>query len=300
VTAATTVSWLGVGRMGEAMAERLLDAGVEVRAWNRTPDKLTALLGRGASRLAAPALSDADVAFSMVLDDAALDALWQGENGILAAERPPEVWVECSTVSPQASQRAAAAAAERGVAFVCAPVSGNPSVVRGGNLIFAASGPPKAIETVRPLLDRIGRGTHVVGQAHEARVVKLCVNMVLAVLTEALAEALVLGESHGVRRSALMEVINDSAIGSPFTRYKTDALVTLDLAPAFTPEGQRKDLRLALALGAEHEVPMPIMSATEVAFSRLVASGLGEGRDFASLILLAARDAGLDIAPERD
>lgn len=300
MTAATTVSWLGAGRMGEAMAERLLDAGVEVRAWNRTPGKLAGLLGRGASRLEAPVHSDADVAFSMVLDDAALDALWQGEKGILAAGRPPGVWVDCSTVSPQASQRAATAAAERGVAFVCAPVSGNPGVVRSGNLIFAVSGPAQAIETVRPLLDVIGRGTHVVGQAHEARVVKLCVNMVLAVLAEALAETLVLGESHGVRRSALMEVINDSAIGSPFTRYKTDAFVALDLAPAFTPEGQRKDLRLALALGAQREVPMPIMSATEVAFSRLVASGLGEGRDFASLILLAARDAGLDIAPERD
>jgi 3-hydroxyisobutyrate dehydrogenase-like beta-hydroxyacid dehydrogenase len=185
------------------------------------------------------------------------------------------------------------------VAFVCAPVSGNPSVVRAGNLIFAVSGPAAAAQAVIPLLDVIGRGSYLVGGAHEARVVKLCTNLVLAVLTQALAEALVLGESQGVARSALMEFINDSAIGSAFTRYKTDAFVTLDLAPAFTPEGQRKDLRLALRTGADAEVPMPITSATEVAFSRLVASGLGEGRDFASLILLAARDAGRVLAPER-
>lgn len=285
--------------MGEAMLERLLAGGVEVRAWNRTPAKLAGALASGAVQLASPALSDAPVAFSMVLNDEALDALWQAADGILAGTRPPAVWVDCSTVSPKASRRAAEAAAKRGTAFVCAPVSGNPSVVRAGNLIFAASGPESAITAVRPLLDIIGRRTHVVGESHEARVVKLCTNMVLAVLAQALAEALVLGQSEGVRRAALMEFINDSAIGSPFTKYKTAAYVELDLEPAFTPEGQRKDLRLALQLAAEHEVPLPQASATEVEFSRLVASGLGEGRDFASLILLAARDAGLAIEPER-
>jgi 3-hydroxyisobutyrate dehydrogenase len=294
------VSWLGVGRMGEAMAERLLAAGVAIQAWNRTPDKVTGLVARGATLLEAPALSEAPVAFSMVLNDEALDALWQADDGILGGVQPPRVWVECSTVSPGASQRAAEAAAAQDVAFVCAPVSGNPLVVRSGNLIFAVSGPPAAVASVTPLLSCIGRAVHVVGGAHEARVVKLCTNLVLAVLTQALAEALVLGQSHGVRRAALMEFINDSAIGSPFTRYKTDAFVRLDLDPAFTPEGQRKDLRLALRLGAEHEVPMPVSSATEVEFSRLVASGLGERRDFASLILLAARDARMTIEPERD
>lgn len=295
----STVTWLGAGRMGEAMVERLLAGGVEVRAWNRTQEKLAGILASGAVQLASPALSDAPVAFSMVLNDEALDALWQAEDSILASARPPAVWVDCSTVSPKASRRAAAAAAKHATAFVCAPVSGNPSVVRAGNLIFAASGPAAAIAAVRPLLDTIGRATHVVGEAHEARVVKLCTNMVLAVLAQALAEALVLGQSEGVRRAALMEFINDSAIGSPFTRYKTDAYVALALEPAFTPEGQRKDLRLALQLAAEHEVPLPQASATEVEFSRLVASGLGEGRDFASLILLAARDARLAIEPEQ-
>jgi 3-hydroxyisobutyrate dehydrogenase len=298
VTSTATVTWLGAGRMGEAMVERLLADGIEVRAWNRTPSKLAGILASGAVHLPSPALSDAPVAFSMVLNDEALDALWQAEDGILAGACPPAVWVDCSTVSPQASRRAAEAAAKRATAFVCAPVSGNPSVVRAGNLIFAASGPATAIATARPLLNVIGRATHVVGEAHEARVVKLCTNMVLAVLAQALAEALVLGQSEGVRRAALMEFINDSAIGSAFTKYKTGAYVALDLQPAFTPEGQRKDLRLALQLAAEHEVPLPQASATEVEFSRLVASGLGEGRDFASLILLAARDARLTIEPE--
>ena len=293
------VTWLGAGRMGEAMAERLIDAGgVLVCAWNRTPAKLAGLVGRGARRLDHPADSTAPVVFSMVLDDRALDDLWQAERGILAAARPPRIWIDCSTVSVAASRRAASAAAGHGIAFVAAPVSGNPGVVRAGNLIIAASGPAEAIAAARPLLDRIARQVYVVGSEHEARVVKLCTNAVLAILASALAEVLVLGESQGVRRSALMEFINDSAIGSPFTRYKTDAYVRLDLTPAFTPEGQRKDLRLALALAGQAEVPMPLTAATEVTFSRLVASGLGEGRDFAALILLAARDAGRPIEPE--
>jgi 3-hydroxyisobutyrate dehydrogenase len=285
--------------MGTAMVERLLDGGVEVEVWNRTPDRAKSVVARGASLLDSPARGRADVAFSMVLDDPALEALWQADDGLLHGEQRPEVWVDCSTVSPQASRRAADAAQQNGVAFVCAPVSGNPSVVRSGRLIFAVSGPAAAVARARPLLDVIGRDAIVVGDEHEARTVKLCVNLVLAVLAQALAEALVLGESQGVRRSALMEFVNQSAIGSPFTRYKTDALVALDLEPAFTPEGQRKDLRLALALGADNDVPMPVTAMTEVEFSRLVASGLGADRDFAALILLAARDAGIAISPEK-
>ncbi len=236
----------------------------------------------------------------MVLDDAALDALWQAGDGLLAGPRPPAVWGDCSTVSVDASQRAAAAAADRGVAFVCAPVSGNPSVVRAGGLLFAASGPPAAIETARPVLDRLGRRVIVVGDGHQARVVKLCLNLVLAVLTEALSEALVLGESQGIRRGTLLEVINDSAVGSPYSRYKAGAFVGLDLAPAFTAEGQRKDLRLALTLAMAADVPLPIAAATEVAYSRLVASGLGRGLDVAALILLVAHDAGIQLGPEGD
>lgn len=296
--AGAEVCWLGVGRMGEAMVERLLAGGVRVAAWNRTPARLAGVLRRGADPLSAPAASSAPVAVSMVLHDAALDSLWQAADGVLAGPTPPRVWVDCSTVSAAASERAAAAAAASGVDFVCAPVSGNPAVVRAGNLIFAVSGPAAAIARIAPVLGVLGRGYHVVGDGHQARVVKLCVNTVLAVLAQSLAEVLVLGERNGVRRAALMAFLNDSAIGSPFTRYKTDALVGLDMTPAFTPEGQRKDLRLALQLAAEGEVPLPLASATEVAFSRLVASGLGAGKDFAALLLLAARDAGLDLVPE--
>ncbi len=294
------VGWIGAGRMGQAMVERLLDAGVEVIVWNRSPEKVTALAERGARIAATPAeAAAAPVVFSMVTDDAALDALRVADDGVLGRPGAPRAWVDCSSVSPAAADRAATAAHEWGVAFASAPVSGNPGAVRAGNAVFAISGDQAAIDAALPALRVIGRNVHAVGTGRQASVVKLCTNAVLAVLIQSLAEVLVLGEKCGVRRGDLMTFINDSAIGSPFSRYKTASLVELDMTPAFTAVGQRKDIRLALGLAAETETPMPVLSSTEVAFSRLVASGLGDGIDFAALILLAARDAGIELQPER-
>jgi 3-hydroxyisobutyrate dehydrogenase-like beta-hydroxyacid dehydrogenase len=123
--------------------------------------------------------------------------------------------------------------------------------------------------------------------------------MLVSVITEVLAEALVLAQKTGVSRRTVMDFINNSVVGSAFTRYKTPALVDLDLTPTFSPEGQRKDLRLVLAVAAEHGVPLPVVSATEVTLSRLVDSGLGEGLDFASLILQVARDAGVELSGDQ-
>jgi 3-hydroxyisobutyrate dehydrogenase len=292
---AAEVDWLGYGRMGEAMVARLLGAGHRVAVWNRTQARVAGVSALGGTLLEQPAQSTAPVVFSMVSDDAALDAL---AVALTAAPSVPRVWVDCSTVSLDASQRAASHMAERGVELVCAPVSGNPDVVRNGEVIFAVSGPPDAITRARPFLDAIGPHTYVVGDAHQARVVKLCTNAVLATITQVLAETLVLGEISGVHRGALMDFINASAVGSRFTRYKTGALVGLDLAPTFTPEGLHKDLRLARDLAEDRNVPVPVVSVVEAALSRLVDSGMGAGLDFAALLMLAARDAGVTLEPE--
>jgi 3-hydroxyisobutyrate dehydrogenase-like beta-hydroxyacid dehydrogenase len=195
--------------------------------------------------------------------------------------------------------RIAKAAAQVGTAFVAAPFSGNPNVVRSGDAVFAVSGPHEAITEVEPLIRVLGASLSVAGSGHEARIVKLCTNMLVSVITEVLAEALVLAQKTGVSRRTVMDFINNSVVGSAFTRYKTPALVDLDLTPTFSPEGQRKDLRLVLAVAAEHGVPLPVVSATEVTLSRLVDSGLGEGLDFASLILQAARDAGVELSGDQ-
>ena len=293
-----TVSVLGLGRMGTAFAERLIDAGRTVTVWNRTAQRAGELVERGARE--ATSLTDAatsDVVLSMVLDDDALAALW-ADGALLDGPQHPKVWIDSSTVSPTAAKAAAAAARQRGIEYVSAPVSGNPGVVRAGSAIFAVSGDDEsAVEIAADVLTDIGRATHIVGTGVSATTVKLCTNALLGITMQALAEIAILGERSGVNRAGLMAFVNDSAVGSPFTSYKTAAIADLDLTPTFTPEGMRKDLRLALDACREQNVPTPLISAVEVEFSRLAASGLGSGKDFAALILQVARDAGLPLGP---
>ncbi|WP_066517551.1 NAD(P)-dependent oxidoreductase [Curtobacterium ammoniigenes] len=295
-----SVAWLGAGRMGTTMVERLLDQGFEVGVWNRTPDKVRALVERGATQLAEPAdARNFDVAWSMILDDRALEALHGPADGLLS-QGPGSllVWVDGSTVSTEAASRAAAAASDAGISYVSAPVSGNPGVVAAGRAIFAVSGPDAGVEAARPVLEALGRATYVVGEQVQANVVKLATNALLAIVMQALAEVAVLGEKAGVSRADLLAFINDSAVGSPFSSYKTKSLVELDFTPTFTTEGQRKDARLALDLAAALESPMPLLSTAEVAFSRTIASGLGAGKDLAAVLLTVARDAGITLEPE--
>lgn len=296
-----TVGWIGLGRMGSAMVERLLDAGITTAVYNRTPEKARPFVDRGATQLASVTeTATRDIVFSMVSDDAALAALHDPDSGLFAdpTTRRTTVWIDGSTVSPAAARGAAAAAHAAGAAFVSAPVSGNPEVVRAGNAIFVVSGDAAALDVTEELLGVLGRAVFRAGEGTEAVTIKLCVNALLATTMQSLSEITVLAGKSGVARAALLAFLNDSAIGSPFTRYKTPNLVALDFEPTFTAVGQRKDIRLALSLAAENEVPMPLLSTTETAFSRLVSSGLGPDRDIAGLLLTAARDAGYPLRGE--
>lgn len=295
-----SVAWIGLGKMGEVMAERILDAGVGLTIYNRTATKVEPFVARGAARLdSVAAAADHQVVFSMISDDAALDALHDPATGMFSRQDSSiAVWIDGSTVSSYAAARAAASARAAGACYVSAPVSGNPTVIRSGNAVFAISGDARALDIADELLSKIGRAVHRVGSAAEANVIKLCVNAVLGITMQALAEVAVLADKSGVSRAALMAFLNDSAIGSPFSRYKSTALVALDFHTTFTPEQQRKDVRLALGLAAQKEVPMPVLSTTEVALSRLISGGLGTDRDFAALILEVAQDAGHELIPE--
>jgi 3-hydroxyisobutyrate dehydrogenase len=291
------VGWVGIGKMGEAMVERLLEAGITISIWNRTPEKCTDLVSKGATLVGNPSeAATAEVVFSMVLDDKALEDLYSREDGIL--EGSAKVWVDCSSISPAAASKAAAAAQTRGVKFVNAPVSGNPSVVRAGRLIFAASGDSAAIETARPYLDAIGRAVHNVGEANQASVVKISTNALLGVLMETLSEVTVLAEAAGVKRAALLQFINDSAVGSPFSSYKTPALVALDTKPTFTNEASVKDLKLALSLGSENGVSLPLVDAARERYEKLVQSGLGSGLDIVATILQVAEESKFKLGNE--
>jgi 3-hydroxyisobutyrate dehydrogenase len=293
----TSIGWIGTGRMGLAMAERLLTAGHWLQVYNRTSEKAAPLVELGATLVGRPAdLAGCDVVFSMVADDDSLREVTIGTGGILSGPKGPAIFVDSSTVSADVSEEVTSAGEKVGTAVLAAPVSGNPSVVRSGDLAIVASGPREAFDTVEPLLTTIARNVVWAGTGTQARLVKLCHNILVAVIVQALAEALVLAEKHGVPRQAVMGFMNDSVHGSRFLRSKTAALTHLDFTTAFTAPGQRKDLRLALEAARAVEVPMPVTTETEVALSRLIGSGLDDGRDFSTLILLAARDAGLSLA----
>lgn len=293
------IGWIGIGRMGAALATRLLQAGHDVSVYNRTRSKAEALEPLGARVVDRPVdLADRDVVFSMVSAPKDLVAVTVGDGGLFTADATaPRILVDSSTVSAESSAQIRAAAAERGTQLLATPVSGNPAVIAAGKLTVAVSGPRAAYDEVEPLLNLFGRGVTYVGEGEVARLVKIAHNVFLGVVTQSLAEITVLAERGGVSRAAFLEFLNDSVMGSVFTRYKSPALVNLDFTPTFTNILLNKDIELGLEAGRNLGVPMPIASAT----GQLVASAIGAGhtaQDFATLILEQARRSGYELAPE--
>lgn len=293
-----TIGWIGAGRMGTQLATRLLEAGYDVAVYNRTAAKAQPLVDKGATIVDAPAaLADRDLVFSMVSASKDLEQVMLGEGGLLTAATAPRIIADSSTVSVEASAKIRAVADERGTAFLATPVSGNPAVIAAGKLTVAVSGPRAVFDEIEPVLRTFGRGVTYVGEGEVARLVKIAHNIFLGVVTQSLAEITVLTEKGGVTREAFLSFLNDSVMGSTFTKYKTPAFVNLDFTPTFTQVLLQKDFDLGLAAGSELGVPMPIASATR----QIVAQEVGAGNtelDFATLLLTVAKGAGLELESE--
>lgn len=293
------VGWIGTGRMGAAMAGRLARAGNDVTVWNRTRSKAEPLADLGCTVADAIAdLRDRDVVFTMVSTPADLEQVLLGEGGLLAdPDRLPGAVVDCSTVSTDSSTAMREACRERGVDFLAAPVSGNGKVVRAGQLSIVVSGPEETYRKVAHLLEQIGRSATYVGEGDVARLVKIAHNLMLGVVTQCMAEITILVEKGGVPRSAFLEFLNDSVMGSMFTRYKSPAFVNLDYTPTFTPLLLRKDFDLGLAAAHELDVPMPVTALTAALVQATVSSGRTT-EDFAVLLDQQAALSGLEMKPE--
>lgn len=294
-----TVGWIGAGRMGFQLAKRLLDAGYDVAVYNRTKAKAEPLTEFGATVVDAPVeLASRDIVFSMVSADKDLQHVMLGEGGLLTnPDAAPKYIGDASTVSVEASETVRAAAAERGVALLATPVSGNPAVIAAGKLTVAASGPREAYDEVAPLLQTWGRGVTYVGEGEVARIVKIAHNVFLGVVIQSMAEITVLAEKAGVKRADFLAFLNDSVMGSVFSQYKTPALVNLDFTPTFTNVLLQKDFDLGLGAAKEMGVVMPVAAVTR----NLVAQEVGNGnveQDFASLIMTVARGSGLELTSE--
>jgi 3-hydroxyisobutyrate dehydrogenase len=263
------IGWIGLGRMGYPMTERLLKAGYEVTVWNRTRAKaapLTEKGGRIADSLAD--LAGVDVLFTMVSTGKDLKDVLFGENGAVSGKAgvAPKIVVDCSSISVEESAECRERLAERGVQFIAAPVSGNGKCVKAGKLSSVASGPKAAFDAVQPyILAFAPRGVSYVGEGELSRICKIAHNVFLGVVIQNLAEITILAQKAGVPRHAFLDFMNNSVMGSIFTRYKSNALVNLDWTTTFTPALLRKDLDLGLSAGRLLDVPMPVTAATREA-----------------------------------
>jgi 3-hydroxyisobutyrate dehydrogenase-like beta-hydroxyacid dehydrogenase len=277
------VGLVGLGHMGAAVGERLLAAGISLVVHNRTPEKAEPLAAAGAH--VAPsteALAEqVDVVLTSLSDDDALAAV---AAAVAGSARPGTVLVDLSTVSPGCSAQVAALLADAKVSYLRAPVSGNPAVVRAGNLTLIVSGPKDVLDRVEPVLLTIGPNVRYVGDAEQARVVKLAVNLVIAGLAQLMAEALVLGESAGVSRRTLLEVMGDSAAGAPFVKYKTEPLLRDDYSATFTTALMEKDVDLMLDAAEDGSVVLPVARELKALLRAATEAGYGDD-DFMALYL---------------
>jgi 3-hydroxyisobutyrate dehydrogenase len=293
------IGWIGAGRMGLVIAARLISAGAEVSVWNRTRAKAKPLEDIGARIVDHPAdLAALPIVVTMVSDSAVFEQVTMGVAGLFSPDEvKTEVLIDSSTISSEASDRVRRYAADRGCALLAAPVSGNPKVAKAGRLAVVASGPEDAFQRAEPILAAFGQHVSFVGDDDRARLVKICHNLILGAMAQILAETTVLAERGGISRTAYLEFINNGALGSMFSRYKTPALVGRDYTPTFTSHLLRKDLELGLAAARELDVTLPATATVHQLVTHLSNSQYADG-DFAALIELAASAAGYELEPE--
>jgi len=300
LTAAKVVKlgWIGAGRMGFEMARRLAKGGCDITVWNRTRAKAEPLAKDGAKIAhGLPELAGCDIVFCMVSTYDDVKEVIAGPKGLLSGSARPKMVVECSSISLEGSAELRRILGERGVELLSAPVSGNAKVIKAGKLTFVVSGPKSAYDAAAPYLDMMGQGSSYVGEGELSRIVKICHNVMLGVVTQCMAEITVLAQKAGVPRHAFLDFLNKSVMGSTFTRYKAPAFVNLDFHVTFTPYLLRKDMDLGLAAGRNFEVPMPLASLTRDLIQSMMGAGMTE-EDFSTLLLQQAKVSGIELKPE--
>jgi 3-hydroxyisobutyrate dehydrogenase-like beta-hydroxyacid dehydrogenase len=280
----STIGFIGLGAMGSRIAGRLLDAGHQVYGTNRTRSKAQPLIERGLHWQATPReVADAtDVIFSMVTDDAALDAVTSGPDGILAGLRPGKVYVDMSTVSPRASRQVAERVSALGAQMLDAPVSGSIPQAESGTLAIFVGGNEAAFAAAEPLLRELGHAVTLVGDNGRGLLLKLAVNISLAVQTLAFSEGLLLAERGGIDSRVAAEAMSTSSIASPMLKARIPLLLDLPEDAWFDVALMEKDLGLAFEAADELGVLLPSAAAADAMLAR--ASELGYAhRDLAAL-----------------
>jgi 3-hydroxyisobutyrate dehydrogenase-like beta-hydroxyacid dehydrogenase len=291
-TTATTIGFVGLGHMGGNMAARFLAAGYTVYGEERNRAHADGLVHDGLRWCESPreVADAADVVFTSLPDDGVLELVASGPDGILAGLTADKVWIDMSTVSPRASRALAERAYERGAAMLDAPVSGSVPQVQAGTLTIMVGGDEQAYRRVEPILRELGTPTHI-GENGQGLVLKLAINISLAVQILAFSEGLLLAERAGIDRQLAIDVMTDSPIGSPMLKARAGLLLDLPDEAWFDVGLMQKDVVLALDTARELHVPLPSAAAADELLT--VARALGyEQRDLAALFEVLARLAG--------
>lgn len=287
------LAFLGLGKMGAAMARKLMAAGHEVTVWNRDPAKAEPLASEGAKAAAtiAEAVQGRDAVVSMLFDDAANEKVLLTEDGALAAMDKGALHIACSTISVSLSDRLTSEHASRGQQYVAAPVFGRPNIAAEGKLWIVAAGPADAIAKARPVLEPMSRGITIIGpKPSQAHALKLAGNFTISLMIQALSEAAVFGQANGIDPALLLETINSALFQSPFYAAYSKLMLNPPEPPGGTIELGQKDLNLLLTAAHAKQVKLSIAEQMETRFTEAVASGLGN-TDWAAGLLKAAEQA---------
>ena len=288
------LGFVGLGVMGSEMVNRLLGKGHTVTGYNRTRSKGEWLVKKGMKWAETPraVVEAADVTLSMVTNSAALAAVMNGPDGMLAGVKPGKIFVDISTVSPAFSREIAAKVREKGGDMVDSPVSGSVITLQEGKLSVMVGGHKETFEKVKPLLQDIGPKVTHVGENGQALVMKIGVNLSLAVQMLAFCEGVLLAEKSGIARETAVDVLTHSVIASPMVQYRGPFVLKMPNEAWFNVNMMQKDMLLALELGRQLDVPMPTTAVTNEFLTAARGMGLVE-KDFAVLFEVLAQMSGL-------
>lgn len=287
------IAFLGLGKMGAAMAQHLLTAGHELTVWNRDSAKTASLASKGAAFANTPAeaAEGKQVILSMLFDDAANEEVLLGENGAISTLIPGALHIASSTISVALSKRLAAAHAEKGQQYVAAPVFGRPNVAEDGKLSIVAAGAEDAIAKARPLLETFSRGISVAGsEPSQAHAVKLAGNFLITMMIQSLSEAFVFAKASGIAPSTLLETVNSALFQSPFYAAYGKVMLEPPATPGATISLGKKDLSLFLAAAEANGVYPTLANRMADRFDEAIANGLA-GSDWAAGLLQAESTA---------
>jgi 3-hydroxyisobutyrate dehydrogenase-like beta-hydroxyacid dehydrogenase len=288
------IGWIGAGKMGGPMSQNVVTAGGTVTVFDPVPENLAVAVAAGAREgTSNQALAEgADIVVSMIPNDAVLRAVTMGGDGVFKVMQPGSVYLDMSTVSPEASAEVEAAAQAAGIAYLRAPVSGSTALAEAGTLTIMASGPREAFDRCLPLFDAMGSQSFYLGESDQARYLKLVINLLVGTTGAVLSEALTLGRKGGLDWEQMLDVIGVSAAASPYIKYNLDPLKARDFSALFTTEQMVKDSTLICDAGTNAGVPMAIGQAMLKIFEDTIEAGYGQENLTAAIKLLEGK-AGL-------